>query len=575
MKCKLIFLVAAILFWSSGHAEEASVKRIYAHLLIKDYPSALQEAQAAIKKDSASKPLWEAYIKAIAKAGDEKRMLSAWKQYAALFPEEQKNREMLETMAWAIIEKGSLSNSPVVRIISLIGAHASNDAKGIDILARQMHDTNSYIRAIAVELSGSCGDAKLCNEVHRLLKQEGVWDVRLEVIKTLGSLRVKAAKPDLVAIIGDDKTSAEEKALAIQALVNILDTADRDEVEKLAKSDRAGLRDLACQVVSYFELERDLDLILPLLQDHRAEVRTAALEVLGTLRVKEFAGQPITLLVEQKLQDPEPETALMGARVLTLLDPVRGQEAFRAWFSHQSRDVRLLAAASLASCGKYSMPLLAEVFHEAKDPYVKMNLAIALIGLRVETDAACQTLYDTFRKNKERWMWDERGRLRILAPSTVTHDDMIPNYPEAVNQVTRLEILNILALMKHPQTQEAIKNFLLEKSWGVSGLASALLLTEGDENAVDLIQGLLSDPDPKIHLQAALILSMWGSGETAISVLQEAYPKVDRENKERILESIGRIGAESALPFLIERLGESHQTLRLIAAASLLMTLYH
>jgi HEAT repeat protein len=155
------------------------------------------------------------------------------------------------------------------------------------------------------------------------------------------------------------------------------------------------------------------------------------------------------------------------------------------------------------------------------------------------------------------------------------HDDEIPNYPEAVNQLTRLEVLEVLAMLHYPQAQEAIKAFLKERRWGVTGMASALLLTEGDETAVDLVKGLLNDPDKEVRLQAALILAVWGREEDVVKQLQDAYVSVDRDLKGQILEGIGRVGSASSLPFLAERLQDPFPTLRIIAAAATLECLYH
>ncbi|HRD55298.1 MAG TPA: HEAT repeat domain-containing protein, partial [Parachlamydiaceae bacterium] len=58
-------------------------------------------------------------------------------------------------------------------------------------------------------------------------------------------------------------------------------------------------------------------------------------------------------------------------------------------------------------------------------------------------------------------------------------------------------------------------------------------------------------------------------------VLQDFYAQADREMKERILEGIGRIGSSASIPFLVECLKEPFQSLRVIAASSLLQVLYH
>jgi HEAT repeat protein len=566
-----LVLLPAVVF---GRSEEDIIKRVHAHDLIHDYRSAELEAREGLNTYAHSQELWKAYIRSLAKLGEDQLMLDAWKSYIAQYPEEKKNLELTETVAWGILHNGSKSPSPLIRIYSMVGSHFSHDPKGVDLLISQMRDNNALIRAVAVQLASEEQDEKLRDEVKRLFRTETSFAVRLEVIQAAGTMKIRSLQPDLVALVTNESTSAEEKAAAIQSLVNLLETANREEVARLAQCDRAGLRDLACQVVNFFRLERDLDLIVPLINDHRPEVREGALKAIATLRVNEYRGQPITALVERRLNDLDPHVALMAAKVITLHDQSKGHEAFRKLLKHKTKEIRYQASAALASCGRYGLPLMYEAFNESSDPYVRMNLAIGLLGLRQNTYDACEALYQGLTTLHEKWMLDEDATFHALVPSKIKHDELIPNYPEAVNQKTRLEVLNYLAVMKYPKAQDALKAFLQERQWGISGMASVVLLTEGDDSAIDLVSRLLNDSDPKIRLQAALILSIWGRGENAISALVEAYPSADREMKEKILEGLGRLNADQAKLFLVDRLHEQHQSLRIIAASALLMSLY-
>ncbi len=110
-------------------------------------------------------------------------------------------------------------------------------------------------------------------------------------------------------------------------------------------------------------------------------------------------------------------------------------------------------------------------------------------------------------------MWKQEGLFRYLAPSDVKHVSWQPNYPEVVNQITRLEILNILAIKGAPSAIDAVKHFMSRRQWGISGMALLLLLQEGDESAIDVVKSLLDDSEPRVRVQAALILAMWGRDE--------------------------------------------------------------
>jgi HEAT repeat protein len=69
------------------------------------------------------------------------------------------------------------------------------------------------------------------------------------------------------------------------------------------------------------------------------------------------------------------------------------------------------------------------------------------------------------------------------------------------------------------------------------------------------------------------MLGLWGGDDAALNALIEAYAAGHRELKEQILEAVGNIHSPLVVPFLVERLQEPSQTLRLIAAASLLRAL--
>lgn len=557
-----------------GIPPEQIDKRINAHLLIADYPGACWEAYRGLQEYPGSKALWLAYVRALAKAGEENTMMSAWKAMLHHFPEEQCNRNILESLAWAVIDQGASSSSPSIRVIAMLGAFFSQDAKGVHLLKYSLSDENSFLRSASAKLSSHLMDAVLQEELLRLLQKETVWKVRLEVIRACGTMQIAEAEKELKKIVDNDQAHAEERAAAIQALVELSEGVDSRQLQDLIASNRAGMRMLACEFVTFFDQVEEADHLFPLLEDPHPSVRGKTLHTLGQLRLSTVSGHSVPALAEKATMDPDPTVAITAAWVLTMHRPEKGMAVFRKFLNHSVRDIRLFAAASLAATGPHGLNLTREIFKEAQDPYVRMNLAIGLIGQRENTQEACDCLFAGLSERKERWSWEEEGGFRVLAPSQIKHDESIPNYPEAVNQLTRLEVLQILAIMQHPHAQRAVKEFLQERHWGISGIASALLLTEGDDDAVEIVRQLLQDPEQQVKVQAALILALWGKGEDVVQLLQEAYSSADRELKGQILEGIGRVGSESSLPFLAERLQEPYQTLRIIAAAALLECLY-
>lgn len=569
--------LAFLLLISPLGADDSStiVRRVNAHLAIHDTSSAVKEALSALNSDPCCGEFWNAYLLALSRTDNEKEMMSAWNAYATRYPDAYENNEIIEAMAWGVLEKAAEASCPLTRIYALLGALFSNDAKGVNILHRHLSDNNSCVRGVAVKLASHLHDAKLCDGVAELFRKEKVANVRLEAIKAVGEMKIRSTKNDLVALVGSAASTAEEKAAAIEALVAMLDTVDSAEVCRLASSDRAGLRLIACKVVALFDLENDLRYIYPLLKDTCSEVRAAAIGAFGSVGIERFGDHRVADLAAAMLEDSDPKVAIKASWVLTLRDPARGQQAFQKLLQNERQDLRILAAGALSSCGKYGLPYMRTAFEKASDPYVKMNLAIGLLGQRSCVNQACNELCKGLMNGDERWAWQETGDFRLLVPSKMSSEESALESPTAINQLVRLDILNMVALMHYDQAQEALIRCLQQRQWGVAATAAALLLTEGDDAALELVRNVLNNSQDNVRIQAALILAMWGSDPQAISLLQQAYETADRDVKEFILESFGRIAERSTLPFLVARLQEPSQMLRILAASAILETLYN
>jgi HEAT repeat protein len=311
--------------------------------------------------------------------------------------------------------------------------------------------------------------------------------------------------------------------------------------------------------------------LIPLLQDASPDVRLQALYSLGLLKVDIDKKELLPLL-----EDSSPYVAITAAWLATVKEWQEGPAYFRKWLQHPHADFSRTASAALSVTGRAGVPLMLEVLKTHPDSYVRANLAIGLIGEQTEVLFACDSLDSIFFTEQTKlWMWDERTPFRSLSPSLVTHIDQVPNYPFVVDQLTRLEILSMLSVMQYPKAQDAVKGFLKNKSWGVSGAAAGALLEEGDEEALNLVRGLLQEKDQAIRVQAALLLALLGKDPVAVKMLQEVYAEVDREMKIHILEALGRVGDPESIPFLVDILKEPFQLLRVVAASALIQSLYH
>jgi hypothetical protein len=334
------------------------------------------------------------------------------------------------------------------------------------------------------------------------------------------------------------------------------------------------MRHLACILVTHFNLQEAKDEILKLASDPHPDVRVAALNAIGLIfsetPSKEFKERIIRLL-----DDTNPSVSITAAWAASLIDPALAEPIFLRWIQSDLSENRRLAAGALAATGNRLISLSKRILEMSDDPYVRVNVSLGLIGQRKEVGSCCNAIYDFLMKEKRMWMWDNRANplFLVLAPSQIRHIDQIPNYPQAVDQMTRLNLVSLMALVDDPRAPEALKSFLQKKSWGITGVAAAMLLKEGDQGSLEVVRSLLEDEDPNVRLQACLVLSMLGHDEQVIFDLQKAYTGSDHERKLHILEALGHIGGTESLSFFIGVLNEPFQVLRIAAATCIIQGL--
>ncbi len=563
----MFWLLAASLLISPS-SEEEGMRRVQAHLLIEDPASALVEAKELSQQFPGSIEVQKTLVEAFATNGLEEEALKAWNQLTLKNPALLYDRHLLEELAWGVLKKGTRSTQYGVRLAATIGSFLTRDTRAIPILLKMMRDSNAIIRSVAVQMASLFRDAPLKDEIARLMREERVWVVRLEVIKAAGLLKMKELAPEIQALVQSEKTPIEERQIAITALLEMYDRVSMPEFLALAHSNRAGLRHLACSIATHFEMQEARDEIIRMIQDTHSAVRIAALNAFG-LKVRGKESE-----IAAALKDSDPAVAITASWAAFLIQSPLAEKSMEKWLTDSLPENRRLAAAALAAVGSRGVALSIKTIKENPDPYVRANVALGLLGQRVEVKTCCDLIYSFLESEKRMWMIDQKPNplFEILAPSQVRHNDQIPNFPEAQDQMTRLQLVSLLALVGDPRALPALKSFLQRKNWGVTGVAAATLLREGDDTALEVVKELVNDPDSNIRLQACLVLAMFGKDESVLRDLQGAYSGADHEKKLHILEALSRIGNAESYSFLVSCLKEPFPILRVAAAAALIQS---
>ncbi|OGN65391.1 MAG: hypothetical protein A2888_02720 [Chlamydiae bacterium RIFCSPLOWO2_01_FULL_28_7] len=570
----LFFLIMPFIVFSNPQ-EDKYLQRINSHILLNDYESALDETLEGLKKNQNSKKLKLKFIECLAYNQDDINAIKYLNTYLKEFPDEIYNQNFLEEISWQILYKGAQSTQYQTRLTSAIGSYLTQDVRAVDVILNFLRDTNAVIRSVALQLASAYIDNPIKNEVEKLLINEKIWLVKLEVIKACGNMKITSVKKNLEEIISADNSTYEEKAFATNALISMSDKINKEDIEKLSKSKKANLRKLSCDLILSLNILNVKDILIDLLNDPISEVRIASLNALSIVYLDNLTKNETDQIIKKTLNDQDPSVAITSAYFAVLKTDPRGEKLLKKEIFSENIDKARFAASVLAHLKNYSLSLKEEILKKHNDPYVLVNIAIGLIGERKLLKESSVILHDFLQKHREKIMVEttKNTLFETLIPSYVKHIDQIPNYPESIDQMTRLNLFSMLSIVDFAKAKEALIGFLKQKGWGVTGFAAATLLKEGDEDSLEIVRDVIKDKDESIRIQAALVLASIGRDENVTKILIDAYKSSPRELKIQILESLGHIRSKESINFLIETLSEPYQILRVVAASSLIRSL--
>lgn len=552
----------------SKSIEELS-RRVHAHILIGDYQSALKEAKANLSCYPDSLLSYEMLLRAHASLGNEEEMLQTWALILDKFPNNEKERFLLEEMCLGILKKGCESESLTTRLIGFLAIAKSQLPEAVALIKKGLGDSNALLRALNVELASLYADKPLQEEILELFKTEKSVEVRCEILKAIVKLKLKELIPELIhSLEKKHKMAAKEKKATILALAELREEITSEELKKLIKSGRSWEIELACALMRKWHMVNEADLLIPLIEKSPKEVKVEAIKTIGYLQRGDIS------VLEKACYDDDPLVGITASWAIGFLDFNKMEKAFSHWFAEEKKSIIYMACAALMMHGKKAIPIAEKYLKNSSDPYVKANLALSFLKLRFDTEENADILYCFLHDTKDKLMWVE-DFFPYLQKSTVSHSPLVPNLPEATNQKMRLEILNLLAIVEYKKAEDALREFLKETRWELAGEAAETILQEGDETAIALVKNLLHEEDKHLKSQAALLLALWGKDSDAMECLTEIYKTGDRSLKIKVLEALGFIGDANSIPFLIECLKEPSSIIRLVAACTLLQTLYH
>ncbi|MBI5274352.1 MAG: HEAT repeat domain-containing protein [Chlamydiales bacterium] len=570
-------LTIAILAGSYVFSNELQLaNQIESHLTISDYTTALVNAKKALELYPDSLLIKTLLIKSLAKNEEMDKALTILNSLDKEWDKKDNQYiPLIETICWGILSKPQ-DNFEHLQMIHLIGASTTHDYKGVQILLRCLKSTNALIRAQAIKITPTYRDDILQQEILHLLKKEKNWFVKLELIKAVGAMQMKEAKPWLKEILEDTKYTHEEKALAIQSLVTIYEQINVEELQTLLNSPRSGLRELGVMLITHLKQPGLLSYCSKLLLDSSPYVRIAAIHAYALLNSFSYEEE-ILAGMKKLLLDDHPIVSLSAAWALTPYSPHLTKQVFEEKINSPHPEIRWLCATIISRQLSYFSDFANDILFHHEDDLVKINIALGCIKHRIFLKEGGECIANFLERSSSYLMTDSFTHpfFDFIGDNQSRHLPHIPDYPKLINGLTRIALIRDLFIVEHKKSLALLKDYFLHHLWGLTFESSITLLQEGDFQSIENLERLLQDENPKVRVQTALALAFVSKDNTVVPLLINAYKELDSNIQLSMLEALGYIGSKEAIEFLIARLQDPFQLTRVVAASSIIQSIYH
>lgn len=563
----LFFFLISFTVLHATTPEEDVLAKSRAYLTLQDSKEALKLLQEQDIQISHSSSFWKQYIRTLAQAGrvqEATMLLAKYQTNTQIF-----DWELAEQVAWGQVKESIHSPQLPCRLQALLAAHFSRKIEGVRLLLEGIRSSNTLVRALAIHLAAELQDRCLVEEITGLFQREKNSKIRRELVRAIGKMRITPLQPLLEIYLGREELSDADRNVAVEAYLSFLDQPSHGDIERFSVSPRVGHRVLYCRLSVMFGMQEGNEVLRKLTEDPHPSVRIHAFQALGILHL---GGRDTLLCAKRGVNDSHPLVAASAAYVLSLEKDLAGQEKLAALLHHSQPKVRWFVSGLVSAMGVQGESLVLYEAESSSDPYVRLNLSIALFALRSQTGIgerkASLLLRKALTEKQSRWKEETFGFF-----SGIVREVDLDEEAETKDLLLELQLCGLLYQLDPTGAKDLLEKFLHKHAWGISGGATAVLLMEGEMADFPVVEDLLQSRDPEVQLQAAIVLAIWGKHESALAHLQSAYKEASFSHKIRILEAMVQIGSFETLPFFFEVLQSSSETLRILGALGLIHTL--
>lgn len=540
-----------------------------------NYTSAENLAKILTSKDPHSEKNSAALIHSLARSGKAKEALEEWERLNKLTTDQELLALTLEEICWSEIQTGASSSSIKSNYFALISAIGTRHVRAVRLVERFLFSSNPLFKTLSIKMAQHLGDERLKKALLHRLRRESHPAILSEIILSLGVLQDQRLIPELKRFFKSTSPLPLQLAASI-AYAQLNPEIPPEKFTEFIKSKRSGIRILASYLVRENDNLTHIDSLLPLLKDPIPEVRAEAIMTLA-LSKSSFSKDTEAMLLSLK-SDTHPMVRIAANYALSRMNNKESLNTLykTALSEKEFQSTKEGALGALMHIGPTAFPYLEKILNDHIDPLFRLNAAFTLLLWEQSKEKAINEISHFISSNTDtisECSPFDIGSFQLIRKNIQKHHPFINNYPKFMNYLTRLKLVSILAVNDAEQTLNSLQSFLKMPLWGIPAQASLVLIEEMPIEAKNILKQLLEDQDPKIRVQAALILASSSQDKSVLPILEAAYPHVPTEIKFYIIDALGHIGDKSTHPFLIELLKSPIQSYKMAASGALIKSL--
>ncbi len=549
-------------------------EKVSYYLLVGNDTKAVQEADEAMMRFPESLKIRQLYFEALSNVGDEKKLLRSWQQFSRDFPSHHLDSSILEFVAKGVLRGGALSEMCSAKQVRFACADAFTDSSSVQSLREGLQDSNYIVREMALEAALTHGDEVLSDQILKLLEKEQVARVRRKAFEVLIRIQGDQAKPVVEKALNDPNLSYHERITMILGFLEKKETIERADIEEFAKSPHTIERMIACCIFQFFKHQEDTDILKDLVKDPVQDVQKYAIMSIGALKLPELDDAALAALLKPCLEEGTTEVALLASWALMLRKIPTPKHPFRDFLFHSNQKIRLQAASLIAYSQPFCQELAVQFFNTHSDPFVRLNLSVALLKQRICSQEACDEVFAFLESSKStQYKTSLPFSMETIWPLHLSEASLgfVEQMPASLHkEVVQLSLLNLLAVLGDDRAPLAISKFLDNHHSSVALSFLDQFIRSESPCFIEMVRSFFDHPDLNKRVRAAALVAMMKKDEKALKILYESYPLVDKKLKEMIVVLVGQIASKDSIPFLMEVIYHPSQSLRVIAASSLM-----